>query len=71
MGIEVEGLRASATPAVLGEEGIYLLSSVAMEQLGLAPDLIEKRLKLVEALFMSTPSVGVVGPLAEVVEIHA
>ncbi|MGC8582830.1 MAG: aspartyl protease family protein [Thermoproteus sp.] len=71
VGIEVEGLRASATPVVFGEEGIYLLGSVTMEQLGLAPDPVEKRLKPVEALLMSTPSVGVVGPLAEVVEIYA
>jgi len=52
VGIEVGGRRASATPAVFGDEGIYLLGSVTMEQLGLAPDPVEKRLKPVEALLM-------------------
>ena len=52
IGIEIEGYRASATPVVFGEEGIYLLGSVTMEQLGLAPDPIEKKLKPVEALLM-------------------
>uniref|UniRef100_A0A7C1CDT8 Retroviral aspartyl protease n=1 Tax=Thermofilum adornatum TaxID=1365176 RepID=A0A7C1CDT8_9CREN len=52
VGIEVEGHRASATPVVFGEEEVYLLGSVTMEQLGLAPDPISKRLKPVEALLM-------------------
>ncbi len=52
IGIETEGYRASATPVVFGDEGIYLLGAVTMEQLGLAPDPIEKRLKPVEALLM-------------------
>jgi Predicted aspartyl protease len=52
VGIEVEGHRASATPVVFGEEEVYLLGSVTMEQLGLAPDPIAKRLKPVEALLM-------------------
>ncbi len=52
VGIEIEGYRASATPVVFGDEGIYLLGAVTMEQLGLAPDPIEKRLKPVEALLM-------------------
>lgn len=52
VGIEVEGYRASATPVVFGEEEVYLLGSVTMEQLGLAPDPIAKRLKPVEALLM-------------------
>ncbi|MEM2991474.1 MAG: Retroviral aspartyl protease, partial [Halobacteria archaeon] len=38
---------------VFGEENVYLLGSVTMEQLGLAPDPIEKRLKPVEALLMN------------------
>lgn len=46
------GFRASATPVVFGEGGIYLLGSVTMEQLGLAPDPVERRLKLVEVLLM-------------------
>jgi len=52
IGIEIEGYRASATPVVFGEENVYLLGAVTMEQLGLAPDPIEKRLKPVEALLM-------------------
>jgi predicted aspartyl protease len=53
IGIEVEGYRASATPVVFGEEEeVYLLGSVTMEQLGLAPDPIAKMLKPVEALLM-------------------
>ncbi|MGB9705146.1 MAG: aspartyl protease family protein [Pyrobaculum sp.] len=52
VGIDVEGFRASATPVVFGDRDIYLLGSVTMEQLGLAPDPAEKRLKPVEALLM-------------------
>ena len=52
VGIEVEGHYASATPVVFGEEGVYLLGSVTMEELGLAPDPVEKRLKPTEALLM-------------------
>jgi len=52
VGIEVKGRYASATPVVFGEEGIYLLGSVTMEELGLAPDPVEKRLKPTEALLM-------------------
>lgn len=54
VGIEVEGFAASATPVIFGDEGIYLLGSVTMEQLGLAPDPIEKRLRPTEALLMVT-----------------
>jgi len=46
------GRYASATPVVFGEEGFYLLGSVTMEELGLAPDPVEKRLKPTEALLM-------------------
>lgn len=52
VGIEIDGFTASATPAIFSDEGIYLLGSVTMEQLGLAPDPIEKRLKPTEALLM-------------------
>ena len=52
VGIEVEGYRASATPAVFGDPDIYILGSVTMEQLGLAPDPITKKLRPVEALLM-------------------
>jgi clan AA aspartic protease len=52
IGIEIEGYKASATPVVFGEEGIYLLGSVTMEQLGLMPDPVHKKLKPTEALLM-------------------
>jgi len=52
IGIEIEGYRASATPVVFGEENVYLLGAVTMEQLGLAPDTIERRLKPAETLLM-------------------
>ncbi|MEM4141311.1 MAG: aspartyl protease family protein [Nitrososphaeria archaeon] len=52
VGIEVSGVRATATPVVFGEEDVYLLGSVTMEQLGLTPDPIQKRLKPAEALLM-------------------
>jgi clan AA aspartic protease len=52
IGIEIEGYKASATPVVLGDEGIYLLGSVTMEQLGLMPDPVHKKLKPTEALLM-------------------
>jgi len=51
-GIEIEGYSASATPVIFGDEGVYLLGSVAMEQLGLAPDPVEEKLRHVEALLM-------------------
>lgn len=52
VGIEIEGYKVIATPVIFGEEEVYLLGSVTMEQLGLAPDPIEKKLKPVEALLM-------------------
>ncbi len=52
IGIEIENIFVSATPVVFGEEGIYLLGSVTMEQLGVAPDPVERRLKPIEALLM-------------------
>jgi predicted aspartyl protease len=52
IGIEIEGYKASATPVVFGGEGIYLLGSVTMEQLGLMPDPVHKKLKPTEALLM-------------------
>ncbi len=52
VGIEIGDRFASATPVVFGEEGVYLLGAVTMEQLGLAPDPVLKRLKPVEALLM-------------------
>ena len=52
VGIEIEGYRASATPVVFGDPDIYILGSVTMEQLGLAPDPITKKLRPAEALLM-------------------
>jgi predicted aspartyl protease len=52
IGIEIEGYKVSATPVVFGDEGIYLLGSVTMEQLGLMPDPVYKKLKPTEALLM-------------------
>ncbi len=52
VGIDIEGYTASATPAVFGDEGVYLLGSVTMEQLGLAPGPIARRLRPTEALLM-------------------
>ena len=54
VGIEIEGYRASATPVVFGYPGVYVLGSVTMKQLGLAPDPITKRLRPVEALLMQS-----------------
>jgi clan AA aspartic protease len=52
IGIEIEGYKVSATPVVFGDEEIYLLGSVTMEQLGLMPDPVHKKLKPTEALLM-------------------
>jgi clan AA aspartic protease len=52
VGIEIEGHRASATPVVFGDEDVYLLGSVTLEQLGLTPDPMSKSLKPTEALLM-------------------
>jgi clan AA aspartic protease len=52
VGIEIEGYRASATPVIFGDEGINLLGSVTMEQLGLAPDPVSKRLRPTVVLLM-------------------
>ncbi len=54
VGIDIEGYTASATPVVFGDEGVYLLGSVTLEQLGLAPDPIARRLRPTEALLMSS-----------------
>ena len=52
IGIEIEGYRANATPAVFGDPDTYILGSVTMEQLGLTPDPITRKLKPAEALLM-------------------
>ncbi|WP_243681233.1 hypothetical protein [Vulcanisaeta souniana] len=55
-GIEAEGFTVSATPVIFGDEGIYLLGSVTMEQPPRPrPDPpIEKRLRPTKALLMAT-----------------
>lgn len=52
VGIEVSGYRVSATPVIFGFPKVYLLGSVTMEQLGLMPDPIERRLRPIEVLMM-------------------
>ncbi|MCX8183554.1 MAG: aspartyl protease family protein [Crenarchaeota archaeon] len=52
VGIEIEGYRLSSTPVIFGDEDAYLLGSVAMEGLSLAPDVVKKKLVPVEALLM-------------------
>jgi len=52
VGMEVEGLAVSATPVIFGDEGVYLLGAVTLEQLGLAPDPVQKRLVKTTALMM-------------------
>lgn len=54
VGIEIEGYSATATPVIFGDEGVYLLGSVTMEQLGLAPDPINKRLRPIEAALLKS-----------------
>lgn len=51
--IELIGYGSMITPVVFGDEGIYLLGSITLEQFSLAPDPVEKKLKPVEALLMS------------------
>ncbi len=58
VGIEIEGYKASATPVVFGDESVFLLGSVTMEQLGLAPDPVSKKLRPTEALLMNLPISG-------------
>jgi len=52
VGMEVAGFKASATPVIFGYENVYLLGAVTMEQLGLAPDPVQKRLVTTTALMM-------------------
>ena len=59
IGIEIEGYCVRATPVVFGENSICLLGSVTMEQLGLAPDPITKKLKPVEAYLLTAYSIRI------------
>jgi len=52
VGIEIEGYYLSSTPVVFGDGDVYLLGSVTMEGLSLAPDVVKKKLVPVEALLM-------------------
>ncbi len=51
IGVEVEGIKAH-TIVVFGDEGVYLLGVVALEELGLEVDPIRGRLKAMELLLM-------------------
>ncbi len=51
IGIEVEGIKAHTT-VVFGDEGVYLLGVVALEELGLEVDPIKGKLKAMELLLM-------------------
>ncbi len=52
VGVEIEGYQLTSTPVVFGEEDVYLLGSMTMEGLGLAPDVVKKKLVPVEAFLM-------------------
>lgn len=45
IGIEIEKYKTRATPVIFGGENVYLLRTVTMEQLGLAPDPSRKKAK--------------------------
>ena len=51
VGIEIKGIRAH-TITVFGDEGVYLLGVVTLEELGLEVDPIKKELKPMELLLM-------------------
>jgi len=52
VGVEIEGLEVSATPVIFGDKGVFLLGAVTLEQLGLAPDPVQKRLVPTTAFMM-------------------
>jgi len=52
VGIAINEYAASATPVVFGDEDVYLLGAVVMEQLSLAPDPVKRILVPVEAVLM-------------------
>lgn len=78
VGIEIIEKRASSTPVVFGDQGIYLLGSVTLEELSLAPDPVRKKLVPAEAYLLSSArardheplSVGVNELLGIVPRIH-
>jgi len=49
--LEIDG-NSVTTQVVFGNEGVYLLGSVTMEEMALTPDLINKKLVPVEAYMM-------------------
>lgn len=54
VGIEINEKRASSTPVVFGDRGIFLLGSVTLEELSLAPDPVRKKLVSAEAYLLVT-----------------
>ncbi len=52
VGIEVEGLKTH-TIAIFGDEGVFLLGVVTLEELGLQVDPVQGELKPLELLLMS------------------
>ncbi len=51
IGIEVEGVKTH-TPVVFGDENVYLLGTVTLEELGLEVDPVTRKLKPAELLLM-------------------
>ncbi len=54
VGIEINEKGASSTPVVFGDRGKYLLGSVTLEELSLAPDPVRKKLVPAEAYLLVT-----------------
>ncbi len=52
VGIEVNEKRATSTPVVFGDREIFLLGSVTLEELSLAPDPVRKKLVPAEAYLL-------------------
>ena len=55
IGIEVEGIKTHTT-VVFGDEGVYLLGVVTLEELGLEVDPIKGKLRAMELLLMLSSS---------------
>ena len=55
IGIEVEGIKTHTT-VIFGDEGVYLLGVVTLEELGLEVDPIKGKLRAMELLLMLSSS---------------
>ncbi len=53
VGLEVEGESLQTTPVVFGDEGVYLLGSLILEDLSLAVDPLKKKLVPTEAYLLT------------------